>query len=88
VVQRRATGWMTGGSGPDRGWEFFSSLPYPYQLWGPPSLLSNGYEGLLPLGVKRPGSDADHSPPSSTEVKYVWSYISAFPVRLHGVVLS
>jgi hypothetical protein len=25
-----------------RGWEFFSSPPCPDQLWGPPSLLSNG----------------------------------------------
>jgi hypothetical protein len=25
--------------------------------------------GALFLGVKRPGSDADHSPPSSAEVK-------------------
>jgi len=35
---------------PDRGqwWDFFSSLPNPNQLWGPPSLLSNGYQGLSP----------------------------------------
>jgi hypothetical protein len=33
-----------------------------------PSLLSNGYQGLFP-GVKRPGREADHSPPSSVEVK-------------------
>jgi hypothetical protein len=32
--------------------------------------------GALYLGVKRPGSEADHSPPSSAEVKNVWSYIS------------
>jgi hypothetical protein len=28
------------------------------------------------LGVKRPGSEADHSPPSSAEVKKAWSYTS------------
>jgi hypothetical protein len=28
---------------PGGGWEFFSSLPRPEWLWGPPSLLSNGY---------------------------------------------
>jgi hypothetical protein len=33
-------------------------------------------------------SEADHSPPSSTEVKNAWSYTSTPPVRLHGVVLS
>jgi hypothetical protein len=27
------------------------------------------------LGVKLPGREADHSPPSRTEVKNAWSYI-------------
>jgi hypothetical protein len=31
------------GSIPDGGWEFFFSPPRPDRLWGPPSLLSNGY---------------------------------------------
>jgi hypothetical protein len=38
-------------------------------------------------GVKRPGHEADHSPPSSAEVKNAWSYTSAPPIRLHGVVI-
>jgi hypothetical protein len=29
--------------------------------------------------LKRPGCEADHSPPSSAEVKNAWSYTSAFP---------
>jgi hypothetical protein len=29
--------------------------------------------GALSLGVKRPGREADHSPPSSAEGKNVWS---------------
>jgi hypothetical protein len=57
------------GSIPGGGWEFFSSPPLPERLWGPLSLLSNGYQGSLSLGVKRPGREADHSPPSSAEVK-------------------
>jgi hypothetical protein len=40
--------------------------------------------GTLTLGVKRPGSEADHSPPSSAEVKNAWSYTTIPPVRLHG----
>jgi len=40
------------------------------------------------LGAKRPGRVADHSPPSSAEVKNVWSYTSALSIRLHGMVLS
>jgi hypothetical protein len=56
--------------------------------------------GALTPGVKRPGSEADHSPPSSTEFKmggtipplpqYVltaWCLIEQWTL-LHGVVLS
>jgi hypothetical protein len=32
--------------------------------------------GALSLGVKRPGREADHSPPCSTDVKNEWSYTS------------
>jgi hypothetical protein len=32
--------------------------------------------GTLSLGVKRPGREADHSPPSSSEVKNAWNYTS------------
>jgi hypothetical protein len=40
------------------------------------------------LGVKRPGREADHSPPSSVEVKNAWRYISTPHIRLHDMVLS
>jgi hypothetical protein len=42
----------------------------------------------LSLGMKRPECEADHSPPSSAEVKNELSYISIPPIRLHDVVLS
>jgi hypothetical protein len=42
----------------------------------------------LSLCVKRPGRKADHSPPSSAEVKNAWSYTYTPPERLYGVVLS
>jgi hypothetical protein len=35
-------------------------------------------EAVFP-GVKRPGREADHSPPSSAEVKNAWSYTSTLP---------
>jgi len=68
-------------------------------LWGPQSLLSNGYLCLHP-GVKRPGREAEHSPPPSTEVKDAWRYTYNLQyvfmgwylikqwIRLHSVVLS
>jgi hypothetical protein len=43
----------------------------------PPSYLM-GTGGPL-LGVKRPGREADHSPPTSTEVKKMWVYTSTPP---------
>jgi hypothetical protein len=44
--------------------------------------------GVLSLGVKPPGREADHSPPSSAVVKNAWSHTSTPPTRLHGEVLS
>jgi hypothetical protein len=37
--------------------------------------------------VSRPQREADHSPPTSAEVKKMWIYTST-PIRLHGVVLN
>jgi hypothetical protein len=39
------------------------SRPDRLRLWGPPNLLFNGYRGSV-LEVKRPGSEAHHSPPT------------------------
>jgi hypothetical protein len=86
-VEQWATGWMIRCSSPGRGWELFSSPQRSDRFWGPPSLLSNGYQQLFPWGVKRPGLEADHSLPSSVELKKAWSYTFNPPIRLHCVVL-
>jgi hypothetical protein len=40
------------GSIPDRGRGFFFKPLRPDRLWGPPSLLYNGFRGSFPRGVK------------------------------------
>jgi hypothetical protein len=54
------------GSIPGEGWEFFSSTSCSDQLWSTPPPAS--YPSLS-VGVKWPGREAEHSPPSSAEVK-------------------
>jgi hypothetical protein len=64
------------------GSRIFSSPRRPDRLWGPPSTLSPG--------VKRPGREADHSPPAIAEVKKMWIYTSntpyAFMAQCYGLV--
>jgi len=43
--------------------------------------------GAVTQGRKQQGHEADHSPPSSAEIKNAWSCISTPPIRLHGVAL-
>jgi hypothetical protein len=51
------------------------TLPYrPDRLWGPPNFLS---DGLFLLGLKQQRREADHTPPTSAEVKETWIYTSA-----------
>ena len=52
------------GSNPGGRWDF----PHSSRPWGPSSLLYNWYRVSSP-GVKWPGRDVDHPPPSSAEVK-------------------
>jgi hypothetical protein len=46
------------------------------RLWGPFSLISNGYRVLFPGEKKRPVREADYSLLSIAEVKNAWSYTS------------
>jgi len=55
---------------------------------GPTRPPIQGVPGTLSLGVDRPGSETEHSPPSNSEVKNAWSYTSIPSIRFHGVVLS
>jgi hypothetical protein len=52
------------------------------RLWGPSSLLSNGYRRVYcggGGGVQRQVREPDHWSPSSAEVKNAWSYTSTAP---------
>jgi len=72
-----------------QGLEFFTSPPRTASspALGPTQPPTHWVPGVISLGIKRPGREADRSPPSSSELKYVELYLH-FPVRLHGVVLS
>jgi hypothetical protein len=47
-----------------------------------------GVKGAVSVGIKLPGREADHSPPSSAEVRNAWIYTFTPPVHLHCMVLS
>jgi hypothetical protein len=53
----------------------FSSPGSPGRVWDPPILLPMGTGESFPW-VKRPGREADHSPPTSADVKEIWLYTS------------
>jgi hypothetical protein len=71
-----------------RGLEIFPFTTASRTSLGPTQPLIQWVPGALSLRVKRPGREADHSTPSSTEVKeWVELYFHS-PIRLHAVVLS
>jgi hypothetical protein len=51
-----------------------------------PGLVSSEYWGIFLREIKRPERVAEHSPPSSAEVKNVELYLHS-PIRVNGVVL-
>jgi hypothetical protein len=52
-----------------------SSRPVP----GPTQPPIQWVPGALSPGVKRPGREADHSPPTTVEIKKIWIYTSIPP---------
>jgi hypothetical protein len=75
-------GWSDDrGSIPGEGWEVPSSTPCPDRLRGPPSLLSNRYQGLFRWGkatgvLNKPTTHIQLVPGS----KNVWSYTYTLPM--------
>jgi hypothetical protein len=70
-VKYWATGWTIGDLGFDsrRGLGIFHFTTASRTALGPTQPPIQCVPGSLSLGVKRPGLEADHSPPSSAEVK-------------------
>jgi hypothetical protein len=63
-----------------------NGLQHVFEKWVEPP--TQWVPGALSLGVNRPGSEADHSPPSSAEVIECVELYSHSPIRLHGMMLS
>jgi hypothetical protein len=74
-VEWLATGWTIGVLGFDsrRGLGIFLFTTASVTALGPTQPPIQWVVGFS-LGIKRPGREADHLPPSSAEVKNVWSY--------------
>jgi hypothetical protein len=77
-VKRWATDWTMGVLGCDsrRRLRIFLFTTASITALGPTQPPIQWVPGALNLGEKRPGREADHSPPSSAEVKNAWSYTS------------
>jgi hypothetical protein len=64
------TGWTIGVQSPTDAEDFSSKPSLQTGSWAHPASYPMGTGGPFPGGKARPGRDADHSPPSSAEVKY------------------
>jgi hypothetical protein len=80
-------GWCGFESRQGLGIFLFTTVSRP-ALAPPPQPPIQWVPGSLSLRVKRPGREADHSPPTSVKVKNAWSYNFTSPIRLHGLVLK
>jgi hypothetical protein len=64
------------GSIRGRSWGMFLFITVSRPALWPTQPLMQWVPGALFLGVKRPGREADHSPPCNSEVKNAWSCTS------------
>jgi hypothetical protein len=69
AVKCLTTDWTTGVRSPTEVEDFSSSLCVQTGSGAYPASCTMGTGGPFPGGKARPGRDADHSPPSSAEVK-------------------
>jgi hypothetical protein len=69
-VQCLTTFWTIGVRSPTGAEDVSSSLCVQTGSGAHPASYPMGTGGPFPGGKARPGRDADHSPPSSAEVKY------------------
>jgi hypothetical protein len=66
------TDWTIGVRSPAEAEDFSSSPCVQTGSGAHPASCPMGTGGPFPGGKARPGREADHSPPSSAEVKYEW----------------
>jgi hypothetical protein len=77
-VQQWATGWMAEITSWSRKESLLSSTASRLALVPTQPTIQWVLRALYP-GVKRPGREADHSPPTSAEVEKMWIYTSTSP---------
>jgi hypothetical protein len=91
-AERRDSAWLLAGrlrgrsSSPEKVKNFLFSTS-SRQALGSTQPPIQWVPGALSPAVKRPGRQADHSPPASAEIKKSGS-IPPLPIRLHDVVLN
>jgi hypothetical protein len=68
-VQCLTTDWTAGVRSPTEAEDFSCNLCVQTGSGAHPASCTVGTRGSFPGGTARPGRDADHSPPSSAEVK-------------------
>jgi len=78
----RSPNHLAWGSSPGEGRGF----PCPARPAYRPTQLSVRWVPGFPPGVKRRWLDADHPPLLAHNLRMGWSYISAFPLHMHGNV--